>query len=142
MQKQWDYSLYVLIVYLSLFVAWWALPNRVAYFVFGTLALGLLAWGFVRSSRRGYFVNHVDARLHLLVLADVALETLSFEAFRMFQPLAVAGSFHRNTNFFGCALAFSLVIGLYRHFASPRAGQSKPAGQSMARKLTDQCSSC
>jgi len=82
---------------------------------------GIVVLGLSLAMRRewinGYFTNRVDFRLHLLIIFDLVLETLSYELFRLFQPLAVVESFHRNTHFIGCASAFALLIGCYRLFA-------------------------
>ncbi len=118
MRQSWNFSIYMLLVYVGLFLLWMLVPSRPMFLIAGSLAIAGLVWGMVRAHRHGYFVNRVDARLHALVIFDLVLETVSFELFRVFQPLAVVESFHQNTNFVGCATAFTLLIGCYRFFTT------------------------
>ena len=118
MRQSWHYSICMLVVYVGLFLLWMLVPSRSMFLVTGSLAIAGLVWGMRRAQRVGYFVNQVDWRLHALVILDLILETTSFELFRLFQPLAVVESFHSNTNFIGCATAFTLLIGCYRYFTS------------------------
>lgn len=120
MSNRWGFSLQLFISYITIFLIWMCFPNRWVYLLVGALALALLVQRFLQARRVGYFVNRVDTRLHGLVLADVFLETISFEVFRLFQPAAVAETFHYNTNFIGCTAAFTLLIGGYRYFAMHR----------------------
>lgn len=119
MRRSWHYSLGMLLAYVCLFLVWMVFPSRVLFLLSGATVVTWLIWGFRHNSATGYFANRVDERLHMLVILDVMLETVSFEVFRLFQPLAVVESFHQNTNFVGCATAFTLLIGCYRYFAAP-----------------------
>lgn len=123
--ESWSFSLYLLVSYVLLFWVWMTFPARSMYLIGGSLVLVPLVRGFRRAADRGYFANSIDSRLHALVLIDVFLETLSFEIFRLFQPLAVAESFHRNTNFIGCATAFALLLGGYRFWALRKRNQRR-----------------
>ena len=120
MPQKWRFSLLLLIVYVSLFSVWTIVPSRTVYLAGGGLALVVLVARFVSATREHYFASRADSRLHALVIADVFLETVSFEVFRWFQPQAVAETFHRNMNFVGCTVAFTLLIGGYRYFALRR----------------------
>lgn len=115
--RRWDYSLWMLVTYVSVFVLWRAVPTRIAYVSIGLVAVIGLALGLRRAVMQRYFVNRVDLSAHVLVIADLLLETFAFEVFRFFQPTAVASQFHDNNNFFGCSLAFALIIGVHRWMA-------------------------
>lgn len=80
----------------------------------GMAAVIGLVLGMRGALARRYFVNRVDVSVHALVIIDLILETFAFEAFRLIQPAAIVSEFHNNTNFFGCSLAFTLVIGVHR----------------------------
>ena len=121
MRQNWGYSLLMLGVYVSLFLVWMMFPSRAMFLVGGFACFFFLLRQFRVAADAGYFVNPVDRRLHALVLIDVFLETLSFEFFRFIQPLAVVEAFHANTNFVGCASAFTLLIGGYRYWMSRKA---------------------
>ncbi len=112
--RGWSYSLQMLVTYVSVFLFWRAFPSRAGFVVVGIVACCFLVASMVRASIRGYFVNRVDISAHLLVVIDLVLESFAFEFLRLFQPHAVVEQFHNNTNFFGCSLAFSLIIGLHR----------------------------
>ena len=107
----------MLATYMSVFIFWRAYPSRVSFLLVGTAAVLGLVGGMVRAKAGGYFLNRVDFSVHVLVIADLVFETLSFEAFRLFQPQAVVEQFHNNTNFLGCSLAFTLIIGVHRWIA-------------------------
>jgi hypothetical protein len=55
--------------------------------------------------------------VHALVIVDLAIETLAFEAFRLVQPIAAVELFHDNVNFIGCAIVFAALIGGHRWYA-------------------------
>lgn len=118
MGTRWNFSLGMLVAYVSLFIVWMLFPSRPLFLLTGLLTAGFLCWGLVRAHRMQYFANLIDLRLHALVIIDIVLETLSFELFRLFEPMAVVESFHRNTNFVGCTLAFTVLLGCYRFYAS------------------------
>lgn len=83
----------------------------------GSAAIGFLLYGMLRAHRERYFANRLDLTLHGWVIADLCMETVAFELFRLFQPYAVVEKFHNNTNFYGCTLAFVILLGGYRWFA-------------------------
>lgn len=120
MKLRWSYSFWMLFSYVVLFLAWYEFPSRVMFLISGFAVLAGLVASLWKVRSTGYFVDKVDQRLHWLVIADVLFETISFEAFKLFQPFADVELFHRNTHFFGCASAFALLIGSYRLFAARR----------------------
>jgi hypothetical protein len=120
MVSRWYYSFGTLISYVALFAAWRFFPSRLAFVGLGGLTIVALVIGMVRAIRSGYFANRIDVGLHIYVIVDLLIETIAFEVFRVAQPYAVVEQFHNNTNFFGCALAFTILIGGYRWFALPK----------------------
>lgn len=107
----------MLLTYVSVFVFWNRFPSRAGFLLVGGFAVAALVVGFLRAKANGYFVNRVDATLHGLVIADLAIETTIFEAFRLFETNAVVGEFHHNMNFLGCSTAFALLLGGHRWMA-------------------------
>ena len=103
------------------------MPSRIGFLLVGTAAVVFLTWALLRARRANYFANRLDLFLHSYVIADLMLETISFEAFRTFQPFAVMLEFHNNTNFIGCILAFTVLIGGYRWFATQQTQQADGA---------------
>lgn len=113
-KRDWSYSLQMLVCYVSVFLFWRAFPSRVGFVAAGLLTCGFLIAGMIRAAKRGYFINRVDLSAHALVIIDLVLESFAFEFLSFFQPHTVVEQFHNNTNFFGCSLAFSLIIGIHR----------------------------
>ena len=128
MKNRWGYSLWMLATYVTVFVGWKYFPSRAAFLGVGGVAVAGLVWGMRSAYRTGYFANRVDLALHVWVIIDLVLETLSFEAFRLytlaFESLSLFDSnvaaFHDNNNFFGCTAAFIALLGGYRWFALRR----------------------
>ena len=58
--RRWDYSLWMLMTYLSVFVLWRAVPTRISYLAIGTAAVVGLVLGMRRAIQQNYFVNRVD----------------------------------------------------------------------------------
>lgn len=110
----------MLLIYVGVFLSWKLWPSRSAFVLVGTIAVSVLVYGFVRAKLSNYFANRVDLFLHGYVIADLVLETFSFEAFRWFQPFAVVNKFHDNMNFIGCTLAFCALVGGYHWFATKK----------------------
>ena len=132
MISRWYYSFGMLVSYVTLFAVWKFFPSRLAFVGVGGFAIVALAIGMVRAIRSGYFANRIDLGLHIYVIVDLFLETFAFEVFRIAQPYAVVEQFHNNTNFFGCALAFTILIGGYRWFALSRAQPASGAAYGQA----------
>ncbi|MCA9102408.1 MAG: hypothetical protein KDA63_14705, partial [Planctomycetales bacterium] len=105
------------LTYVGVFLVWKQFPSRALFLGVGTLASVGLATGLIRARRTGYFVNRVDFSAHALVVADLAIESVVFELFRLAQPLASVTLFHDNNNFIGCAAAFVALVGGYRWYA-------------------------
>ena len=138
--RNWNYSLGMLVTYFCVFAVWRIFPSRACFLVVGTVAVLALIAGMIRAAKAGYFVNRVDRSAHALVIFDLILETLSFELFRFVQPEAVLEQFHGNLNFFGCTVAFAVVIGVHRWVVLNGWGAGKTA--SLHRNLVaDKCDS-
>ena len=108
----------MLVSYVCLFLFWFLFPSRAVFLITGGLVVFGLSYAMLREWRNGYFADRVDLRLHILVIIDLVLETLSFEILRLVKPLAVVESFHDNMHFIGCSSAFALLIGCYRLYAA------------------------
>ncbi len=123
----------MLVSYVCLFLVWFVFPSRAVFLITGGLVVTGLSIAMWSAWRSGYFVNRVDFRLHLLVIIDLVLETLSYELFRLFQPLAIVEAFHGNMNFIGCASSFALLIGCYRLFSTRKSAvETSPAPSTQA----------
>ena len=128
--KRWYFSILQLLIYMGTFLYWKWFPSRLGFVVGGIVsvtAMSLLMWS---AARRHYFVNRVDLGLHALVIVDIALESLMYEALRWAvalnwlpgdQPVSAfdetAALFHDNHNFYLCALFFAVVIGGHHWFS-------------------------
>lgn len=117
--KNWWFSLSMLGLYLVTFQLWLTFPERVAFLVFGALAVGAMSACFREAARRGYFVSRTDRVLHALVIADVALEAVSFEVFDVasrcvFCTPGDPSCFHSNYNFCWCTAILGVLVGSYR----------------------------
>lgn len=99
---------------------WKYVPSRSSFLIVGCVAVGGLILGFVRAHGRGYFTNRVGATLHLLVIADLLIESTIFEVFRLYDGNAVVSQFHDNMNFVGCATAFTLLLASQRWYSQRR----------------------
>lgn len=117
MSERWNYSLSMLVTYISVFVTWKFFPSRLMFLLGGAAAIAFLLVGFRQAWRSGYFVNRVDWAVHAWGIADLCFETAAFEVFRLFHPAAVVEQFHNNTNFIGCTLAFVVLVGGHRWYA-------------------------
>ena len=122
--RKWYYSLMMLVAYVGLFLFWKYSPSRIAFAGVGLTAATLLTVGLVWAKRRAYFVNRVDLFVHGYVIADIVLESLSFEGLRLLEPLAVVNQFHNNNNFIGCTLILTALIGGHRLYALSRASRN------------------
>lgn len=112
--RNWTYSLWMLVTYISVFAVWRVYPSRACFLLVGGAAVAALIVGMIRAAKNGYFLNRVDRSAHGLVIVDLILETLAFEVFRFVKPEAIVEQFHGNLNFFGCSLAFAFIIGVHR----------------------------
>jgi hypothetical protein len=117
--KDWCFSLFLISVYLATFLLWQQFPSR-AGFLFGGLASAtVMAAGLIWAFKRKYFVDKADLFFHGCVILDVIIEGALYEAAR-FAGYVAAGetellfSLHNGNNFYGCAAAFTLVIGFHR----------------------------
>lgn len=117
MLVRWRYSLWLLLTYVIVFLLWGYFPSRASFLITGGVAVSFLVAGMLRARRAGYFVNRVDLSIHALVIADLAIETVAFEAFRLAQPNAMVEQFHDNANFIGCAIVFVVLVGGHRWYA-------------------------
>jgi hypothetical protein len=120
--RSWSFSLALLVGYLLTFQLWRAVPTRTAFLVVGGVAVVAMAWGLKRAARRHYFANRTDLVLHGLVIADVALESISYEAFNTASMclLCVAGNpgtFHGSYSFCWCAAVLGGLVGGYHWYA-------------------------
>lgn len=98
--QHWNYSLVLLAAYLGTFHLWLHLDKS------GVMASGLLValvLGVISlvAALHGYFANRVDFIAHSVVIVDILLEATLI-------PL------HKGLSFYGCAVAFTVVIGAYR----------------------------
>ena len=120
MWKRWYFSLLMLAVYVTVFVTWKMYATRVSFVVVGSIAIVTLSTALYFAWKASYFATKVDLLLHIYVIGDLCLETVSFELFRLTEPFAVVSEFHNNNNFIGCSLAFTVLLGGYRWFALPK----------------------
>src|SRR5262249_21301938 len=107
---------------LATFQVWKTFPSRDCFLAVGAGAAAIATAGLRQASRRGYFLNRADRVLHILVIADLLLESLAFEAFRLFLPSGASEAesvraFHASNNHFSCALVFAIIIGFHRWLA-------------------------
>lgn len=79
--KSWWFSGALLLEYVLTFQLWLTFPGRTAFLVIGALAVVVMASGMRRAARTGYFADRSDQFMHGLVIVDVALEAVSYEAF-------------------------------------------------------------
>ena len=115
--KNWYYSLILLIIYILSFHLWCHFQNRRVFIISGIAIAGFTLALTIFAYRKKYFVNRVDLGCHILVIVDLLLEALLFEiALRIF-PISTDDIFlfHNNFSFYYCAIAFAIVIGIYRY---------------------------
>lgn len=98
--QHWNYSLVLLAAYLGTFHLWLHL-DKTGVLVSGLLIALVLGVISLFAALQGYFANRVDFIAHSVVLVDIVLEATLI-------PL------HQGLSFYGCAVAFALVIGAYR----------------------------
>jgi len=98
--QHWNYSIVLLAAYLGVFHMWPYL-DRMGVIVSGLVVALILGGISLYAALRGYFANRVDFIAHTVVLLDILLEATLL-------PL------HQGYSFYGCAVAFALVIGAYR----------------------------
>lgn len=98
--QHWNYSLVLLAAYLGTFHLWLHLGTGgvVASGLAITLVLGGIS---LIAAMQGYFANKVDFIAHSVVILDILLES-------------TVVSLHEGYSFYGCAVAFAIVIGAYR----------------------------
>src|SRR5688572_21485972 len=125
MIKKWYYTATLLVLYVATFLVWQRFASRAVFVVVGLGAAAVMLAGLLAAARRGYFADRRDAFLHLLVIADVALEATAYEAFQAAMGLGPDQSemviaFHAGNTFYGCAAAFALLVGGYHGWALVR----------------------
>ena len=115
--KQWYYSVCLLIIYIISFHIWGLFQNRMVFLVSGIVTVSLASVFLYLANRQNYFINRIDLSAHILVIIDLALEALLYELAKGLFKLDKQDIFlfHNNYSFYYCALAFALVIGLYRY---------------------------
>lgn len=143
---RWYFSILQLLIYVSTFLYWKHYPSRLAFVLGGLVSATILSLLMVYAARRNYFVNRVDLCLHALVIVDIVLESLMYEALRFIVARqwvtgadsvsafdATAARFHDNHNFYMCALFFALVIGGH-HWFGRRKASAEPVFGELATK--------
>jgi hypothetical protein len=125
MLARWRYSLWLLLTYVIVFLLWRFFPSRPAFLVVGGLAVWFLVAGMLRARRAGYFVNRVDLSIHALVIVDLVIETVLFEAIRLALPTASVELFHDNAHFIGCGIVFVCLVGGNRRYALMGRGDTR-----------------
>jgi len=127
--QRWYFSILQLLVYMGTFLFWKHYPSRLAFVAGGIVSTTVMLLLMLLAARRRYFVNRVDLCLHALVIVDIALEALMYEALRLAVAMQwvsgdasvsafdeTAAVFHNNHNFYLCALFFAVVIGGHHWF--------------------------
>ena len=117
--KDWCFSFVLIPIYLATFLLWQQLPSR-ACFLFGGLgSAAVMSAGLVWAVNRHYFVDKADLIFHACVILDVIIEGSLYEVARLAGYVAADETellltLHSGNNFYGCAVAFTLVIGFHR----------------------------
>ena len=114
--NRWWYSGLMLPVYLGIFHAWMLFPDRgiVVFLTLITVALLSVMLNVARQQR--YFVGKTDLYAHAMVVLNIFIEGIIV-------PL------HEGYSFYGCALAFVLVIGPYHLYCLRRRDADPSAHQ-------------
>ncbi len=125
----WWFSGALLLGYVLTFQLWLMYPGRTAFLVVGALAVVVMASGMRQAARSGYFANRSDQVLHGLVIVDVALEAVSYEAFHTASMCVLctpgdANCFHSNYNFCWCSAILAVLVGGYHWWALRREATS------------------
>lgn len=97
---RWSFSLFLLAAYLLTFHAWLEMPAHWVAFSGWMIPLVLL-FSAADAWKKGCFVNRFDAFNHGVVILDLWIE-------------GVFVRLHEGWSFYGCAIAFALVLGAYR----------------------------
>ncbi len=100
--QHWSFSLLLLAAYLGIFHLWLNLSHG-GIMASGVLASAVLSGLLLQAYLRGYFANRLDLFAHAVVILDVLLE-------------ATLIPMHEGLSFYGCAVAFAVVIGAYRAY--------------------------
>jgi hypothetical protein len=129
MMRAWSFSLALLLGYLLTFQLWRVFADRAAFLLVGGMAVVAMVRGFERAARGHYFANRTDLVMHGLVIVDVALESLSYEAFNTASQcfLCIPGdpaSLHSSYGFCWCAAVLSGLIGGYHWYALKKSRRS------------------
>ncbi len=117
--KDWSFSLFLIPTYLATFLLWQQLPSRACFLIGGLVSASIMVAGLLWACKRQYFVDLADLGFHTLVVLDVIIEGSLYEVARLFGYVATGETelllnLHRGNNFYGCAAAFTLVIGFHR----------------------------
>jgi len=117
--KDWCFSIVLLPIYLATFLLWQQLPSRACFLVGGFGSAVVMSAGCMWAVKRHYFVDKADLAFHAFVILDVIIEGSLYEAARLAGYVAADETellltLHNGNNFYGCAIAFMLVIGFHR----------------------------
>ena len=108
--KNWNFSLWLGVVYTAVFAAWMYL-GRAGILWSALVATGLLSVLWLRAERQRYFRGFWDRLFHASVILDILLEAFLIRV-------------HDNYSFVLCALAFAIVLGGYRWRELRRSAQA------------------
>ncbi len=117
--KDWYFSLFLIPIYIVTFLLWQQFPSR-ACFLFGGLAsAAVMTVGLLWAVKRHYFADFADLAFHACVILDIIIEGSLYEAARLAGYVAadeteLLSTLHSGNNFYGCAVAFALVLGIHR----------------------------
>ncbi len=118
--KNWWLGLAFLALYLAAFHTWRLVPGDRAILVAGSIVCIAMAVLLVVGKVNGYFTGLVEIFGHLVVIGDVLAEA------RLTALLHRPGN-HPDYSFYGCAVAFAVVLGAYRAYRLRR--RSDPGSQ-------------
>ena len=107
--SRWWISVLLMLIYVAAFYTWQALGATLPILL--TIAPLALVLGIlmVIGSRTAYFVSTLDHLVHLAVILDLLVEGV------LASVLYIDGA-GNDLSFYGCAVAFSVVIILYRTY--------------------------
>jgi hypothetical protein len=127
--RDWWFSVLMMVVYVALFLFWKAMPSRVAFVAGGLLVAAGLVAVMVLALRRGYFAGRADVVLHGLIIADIVLESIIFEALLPFiRTGTLVPRFHHDNSFYLCAVTFSLIIAVGHYWGLRRRAANAAGG--------------
>ena len=107
--SRWWISVLLMLIYVAAFYTWQALGSTLPILLtIGPLVL-VLGTLMVIGSRTAYFVSTLDHLVHLAVILDLLVEGV------LASVLYKDGA-DNDLSFYGCAVAFSVVILLYRTY--------------------------